>query len=116
VPKEARSCGEKWEMHLGNPEVVDMVFNETNYLRLVSECFQYANEIRIWLCPLGEKSDPAHKRKFAGVVERTLIYSLTPRDPTRGSKTPPKESIKLRHVLETRDVGPLPEFLVKSSC
>lgn len=89
IPAERRSTNTDWEIDFSNPEVLDVLFDLTNYQDLVKDAFQHAAAVNIFLCKL-EKT-PVND------AERNLLYDLQPVDTSWGTKSEPSRPLSIVH-------------------
>lgn len=89
-PPEWKSKNCSWAANFSDPEVLDVLFDQTRYLNLVKHAFEYASQVSVHLCPC----DAA----LVMNIERNLLYDLCPKDTTRGTKSEPSCRMQIEHT------------------
>jgi len=90
LPGSACFDGRAWEMAPDHRDVVEKVFDKSQFKRLVDDAFGYVERLRIFLCKL----DNAAPLKM---IERQLLFELKPTDTKWGTTTPPIAFLKQVH-------------------
>jgi hypothetical protein len=89
IPAEFTSNSKEWRCDFKDPEVIETLFDEIAFKKVVSDGFNYSKLIRIYFA----KIDPGK----VGVVERNLLYDLRPPYTKPGTKSEPKDRVKILH-------------------
>lgn len=79
-----------WEPGPGKTKTVEAVFNRALFHQIVDLAFDYVPRVAIHLCPVETAA-------VAKLVERELLWALSPLDTTRGTKSPPEVAYKFVH-------------------
>lgn len=88
-PPGWKSNNGSWAANFGDPDVLDVLFDQSKYLGLVKKTFEYATQVRIHLCPYA-----AERVKD---IERNLLYDLRPKDTTWGTQSEPTRRLWIEH-------------------
>jgi hypothetical protein len=89
VPAAARSDARDWGMDYKSSSVAEILFDEEQYVQLVRDCFAYAKQFSVFLCPLHPS--------LVKAIERQLLFDLQPFDTKWGTRSPPEVPVELKH-------------------
>ena len=91
IPKEFRDNDQAWVPNQYSGDT-DVLLDYRKFVGLIYDAFQYVEKIHIYLAPL-----PQYSPEFLKVIELNLLYDLKPSGTIPGTKTPPKEKVKVQH-------------------
>lgn len=91
IPGLFRDCGVAWVPNQ-YPDVKAVMVDKQAWVRLISECFEYAAQVEVFVAQLTEFENA----ELAG-IERTLVYEMQPRINARGKSSQPLNRIEIAH-------------------
>lgn len=89
VPASYRSTGEPWVPDWAKPEAAAVLCEKAALLRLVSDCFDYAEKCEIYMAKTSAED--------ADAAERHLLYDLNPYGTKWGTITEPALRRRITH-------------------
>lgn len=95
IPARFRSVENDW-IPGQYPNNSNIVLDVERFVALVREAFEYTKHIKIYLAP-----KPGLNGQQLAVIERNLLYDLTPMGTIPGTKSEPKNRIKIIHKHAT---------------
>jgi hypothetical protein len=88
------ASGTRWAVDWKSEEVVRVMCDVEQFIKVVRDGFEYAASTDVWLAR-------TTTRDGLDVIERNLLYTLDPRGTDRGTRSPPRERIEIRHANAT---------------